>query len=71
MKLKAKVSQRERKDRDMALKEAAKEETVRLNAEIPQSLHKKIKIYAAMREESITNIVISALNDYMSKNSSE
>jgi len=71
MKLKAKLSQRERKDRDAALKEAAKEETVRLNAEVPQSLHKKVKIYAAMREESITNILVSALREYMSKNSLE
>ena len=71
MKLKAKVSQRDRKDRDDALKEAIREESVRLNAEIPQSLHKKIKVYAAMQEKSITNIVIDALNDYMSKNKFE
>ena len=71
MKLKAKTIQRERKDRDVVLKEAMKEETVRLNAEIPQNLHRKIKIHSVMQGTSITNIVISALKDYMNKNSKE
>ena len=42
--LKAKVSRRDRTDKESALQSVVKEETTRLNALIPKSLHHKLKI---------------------------
>ncbi len=46
MVLKAKRTRREHELKNLAMEEASKEETTRLNAEIPVSLHHKIKIRA-------------------------
>ena len=71
MSLRAKKNRRERQEKNDALVEATKEETTRLNAEIPISLHSQVKIQATKERTSITEIVIKALNDYLSNNSSE
>lgn len=71
MALQAKKTRRQRQEKEAALTEATKEETKRLNAEIPKTLHNKLKIFAAERETKITDVVISALNEYMSKYSNE
>ena len=67
--LKAKVTRREREDKDLAIAELGKEETTRLNAEVPISLHKKVKLFGVQSDQSITEIVIDALNEYLSKHS--
>jgi len=46
MVLKAKKTRREHDLKDQAIHEASKEETTRLNAEIPISLHNKVKMRA-------------------------
>lgn len=71
MALQAKISRRQRQEKEAALTEATKEETKRLNAEIPKTLHNKLKMFAVSRETKITDVVIEALNEYMSKNSNE
>ena len=66
--LQAKKTRRKRQEKEEAISEATKEETKRLNAEIPKTLHNKLKMFAASRETKITNVVIEALNEYLSKN---
>ncbi|MTJ48188.1 hypothetical protein [Dolichospermum sp. UHCC 0259] len=67
MVLKAKKTRREHELKNLAMEEAGKEETTRLNAEIPVSLHNKIKIRAVEegKGSSITSIVIKALEAYI------
>jgi len=67
MVLKAKKTRRDREAKTQAIEEASKEETTRLNAEIPVSLHNKIKMRAIQegKGSSITNIVIKALAAYL------
>lgn len=67
MVLKAKKSRREDQQKIQAVEEALKEETTRLNAEIPVSLHNKVKIRAISegKGSSITSIVIKALEAYL------
>ncbi len=67
MTLRAKKSRREDQQKIEAVEEASKEETTRLNAEIPVSLHNKVKIRAIQegKGSSITNIVIKALETYL------
>jgi len=68
MVLKAKKSRREHDLKDQAIHEAGKEETTRLNAEVPISLHNKVKMRAIQegKGSSITSIVINALEAYLS-----
>lgn len=67
MVLKAKKTRRDHDLKEQAIEEASKEETTRLNAEIPVSLHNKIKMRAIEEGKggSITNIVIKALSAYL------
>ena len=67
MTLKAKKTRRQREEKEAAITEATKEETKRLNAEIPKSLHNRLKMFAAEKETKITDVIINALNEYMSK----
>ena len=71
MVLKAKKTRRDRPDKEKAIDEATKPDTKRLNAEIPRELHSQIKTFAARTETKITEVVISALREYLSKNSNE
>ena len=54
--------------KERVLEEVAKEETTRLNAVVPMSLHKAVKVQAATEGRSITDILIDSLNEYLSKN---
>ena len=71
MVLKAKKTRRARHARDEAINEAAKPDTKRLNAEIPRPLHSQLKTFAAQKETKITDVVIEAITEYLSKNSIE
>ena len=71
MVLKAKKNRRDRPDKEKALDEATKPDTKRLNAEIPRELHSKLKTFAAQRETKITEVVIEAVTEYLSKNSNK
>lgn len=67
MALKAKKTRRDNEQKIQAIEEASKEETSRLNAEIPVSLHNKVKMRAIQegKGSSITSIVIKALEAYL------
>ena len=66
--LRAKTTRRRTETKERVLEEVAKEETTRLNAVVPVSLHKAIKVRAASEGRSITDILIDSLNEYLSKN---
>ena len=53
-------------NKERLLSDVAKEETKRLNANIPISLHTKIKIRAAEEGRDMTELVIDALGEYLS-----
>jgi len=59
--LKAKEGRRIRKDKESVLLTLAKEETRRLNADIPVSLHRKLKIRATEEGRTITELLIELL----------
>lgn len=67
MVLKAKTTRRENQQKASAIDEATKEETIRLNADIPVRLHQQLKIRAVQERCSLTEIVTRVLNDYLSK----
>lgn len=67
MSLQPKKTRRERTEKTQAIEAASKEDTKRLNAEIPASLHSKIKIRAVEEGRNIVDIVVDALNEYLSK----
>ena len=69
--LKAKPNTRRRKDKEEVLEDLTKEEMMRLNVQIPQSLHRRVKMMAAQKGESMTNIVTSLLEEYLRQNSNE
>jgi predicted HicB family RNase H-like nuclease len=71
MVLKAKTNRRSTELKEQVIEEVAREETTRLNAMIPVSLHKRVKMQAVEEGRSITDIVIEALEEYLSKTSKE
>ena len=71
MVLKAKKTRRDRSDKERAIDEATKPDTKRLNAEIPRELHSQLKTFAAQKETKITEVVIEAITEYLSKKSNE
>ncbi len=50
-----------------ALKDAVAEPLKRLNIQVPQSLHARIKVYAAEQGMTIQDLVIGAVNEVMKK----
>ncbi|MEJ1296738.1 MAG: plasmid partition protein ParG [Candidatus Sedimenticola sp. (ex Thyasira tokunagai)] len=44
-----------------------KEETKRLNVNVPKSFYRKVKAYAVANDTNITDMVVAALYGYMSK----
>lgn len=69
--LSAKKKRRSSRAKDEAINEAAKEETTRLNAIVPVTLHRQVKLQAAKEGRSITNILITSLETYLKKYSDE
>jgi len=49
----------------------SKEETTRLNANVPKSFYRQVKSYAAENDTNITDLVVAALDEYMSKYTNE
>ncbi len=58
---------RQTPDKVAALKEVTKEPTARLNANIPESLYRQLKIKAAEDDIKINDLVIEWVNEYLSK----
>jgi predicted HicB family RNase H-like nuclease len=69
--LSAKKKRRASRAKDEALSEVTREETMRLNADVPVSLHRRVKLQAAQEGKSITEILITALETYLRKYSNE
>lgn len=71
--LKAKKTRRQHDNRDEAILDVTKEETKRLNVDIPIRLHNQIKIQAIKEGggATISSISIKALNEYLSNHSNE
>lgn len=67
MALRAKVSRRNSDAKEAALDEATKEETKRLNLDVPISLHSQLKVQAAQEGRSMKELVMSALDQYLSE----
>ncbi len=67
MALKAKSTRRESESKEQAIAEVGKEETVRFNALVPVSLHRKVKIKATQENKSMTEVVIGLLEKYLKK----
>ena len=67
MALQPKKQKRDRASKTEAIEAASKEDTKRLNAEIPVSLHNKVKIRAVEEGRNLVDVVVEALNDYLSK----
>ncbi|MEJ1338766.1 MAG: hypothetical protein RNU03_13050 [Candidatus Sedimenticola sp. (ex Thyasira tokunagai)] len=44
-----------------------KEGATRLNANVPISFYREVKIYAVANDTNITDMVVAALREYMSK----
>ena len=71
--LKAKKTRRQHDNREEAIADVTKEETKRLNVDIPISLHNEIKIQAIKEGNgaTISSIAIKALNEYLSEHSDD
>jgi predicted HicB family RNase H-like nuclease len=67
MALQPKTTRRDRQSKIEAIEAASKEDTKRLNAQIPVSLHSKVKIRAVEEGRNLVDVVIDALNEYLSK----
>jgi predicted HicB family RNase H-like nuclease len=69
--LRAKETRRPREDKDAAIEDIHKPETKRLNAEIPVDLHRKLKVVAANKGKTVTELVIDTLHEHLLKYSNE
>jgi hypothetical protein len=58
-----------RDDKDELVEDAAQEDQVRLNADVPKSLRKRVQIQAAKEERNIRDVVIDAVEAYLSEHS--
>lgn len=65
MVLQARSGRRDSEAKERVLAEVAAEPTKRLNVEVPASLHRRLKLSAADRETTITEMVIVALENYL------
>lgn len=65
MVLHARSGRRDSETKDRVLAEVSAEPTKRLNVEVPASLHRRLKVAAADRETTITDIVLVALEHYL------
>ena len=61
----------DREGTDELLEDAGQEDQVRLNADVPKSLRKRVQIQSAREERSIREIVIDAVEEYLSRYSEE
>lgn len=65
MVLHARSGRRDSEAKDRVLAEVSAEPTKRLNVEVAASLHRRLKVAAADRETTITDIVVVALEHYL------
>lgn len=56
-----------KKDKAIASVQDSGEETVRMNVNVPKQFYRKIKQRALDEDTTVTEIVVKAVNEYMSK----
>lgn len=56
-----------RREKAIASVQEEQEEFMRMNVNIPKTFHKKIKRFALEKDTTITEVVIKAVEEYMSK----
>lgn len=61
----------DREGTDELLDDAGQEDQVRLNADVPKSLRKRVRIQSAKEERSIREVVIDAVEEYLSRHSDD
>lgn len=61
----------DRQDTDELVQDAGQEDQVRLNADVPKSLRKRIQVQSAKEERPIRELVIDAMNEYLENHSNE
>lgn len=61
------AARRERASRttESALEDAAREGTKRLNADVPESLYRRIRMQAAAEDRSIKDLIVEAMENYL------
>lgn len=57
----------QRDNTDEMIEDAAQEDQVRLNADVPESLRTRIQIQAAKEKRTIRTILIDAVNEYLNR----
>jgi len=57
------------RDTDELREDAAQEDQVRLNADVPRSLRKKVQMQSVKEERSIREVVIDAMEEYLDRHS--
>ena len=66
--LKVKKSHSKRnKVKEKALAEVVKEPTIRLNVNIPESLHRMLKISAIEERSDMKSLIVQLIEEYLSK----
>ncbi len=63
--LKAKRTRGTNQSKEEAIKEVTKEPIVRLNINLPESLHLQLKILAAKQRTDMTQIVIQLIREHL------
>lgn len=73
MALKVKDSRRSNERKQAAIDEAVKEDLARLNMEIPESLHRRLKLQTIAEGRNVTlkSIIVRAATEYLEKYASE
>lgn len=61
----------ERDDTDDLVEDAAQEDQVRLNADVPKSLRKRVQKRSVEEERTIREVVIDAVEQYLADHSRE
>jgi hypothetical protein len=57
------------RDTDELREDAAQEDQVRLNADVPRSLRKRVQMQSVTEERNIREVVIDAVEEYLERHS--
>jgi hypothetical protein len=57
------------RDTDKLREDAAQEDQVRLNADVPRSLRKRVQMQSVTEERNIREVVIDAMEEYLERHS--
>ena len=66
MTLNSRPNRRREEQRETFVNQASAEETVQLHCLIPATMHRQLRILAAQEDTTVTRLVMSALEEYLS-----